>query len=443
MGGSGESLVRLARAGLFALIASVLPVCAWADAQSPNVIIFVIDGVAYSETFGDPAHAHIPHIWNDLRPQGTIHTAFYNRGETFTLGAHATILTGTNTYLGWPEGEELFQPFTPTLFEYFRAFTGAEKTQAWMAWNVGMKVLAGMSVSTHPLYGMDYAASCRGTTGDNMALARELESLLDEYHPRLVLINFHESDAWGHLGEWDEYIRALEVADKIVYGLWQKLQSDPFYADRTTLIVTADHGRHVNDWTSHGDCCDGCQPVFFLLLGPTVQQGLEVSGPERNFTDIGVTAGWLMGMPMPYAVDGVVMADLFTGGEPVPPPPSSELVGLGIEVVTVDTEGLPCSVFEPGAQIGLQGVIRNQGSLPARVYEVVDTWGTWCNRGKGFPSGFRLDPLASADGVIYRHLPWVTPSGTYPITIECRGIEQGSGAVVGGSTEVTITVEVP
>ncbi len=179
------------------------------------------------------------------------------------------------------------------------------------------------------------------------------------------------------------------------------------------------------------------------MLGPTVQQGLEVSGPERNFTDIGATAGWLMGIPTPYAVDGAVMADLFTGGEPVPPPPSSELVGLGIEVVTVDTEGLPCSVFEPGAQIGLQGVIRNQGPLPARVYEVVDTWGTWCNRGKGFPSGFRLDPLASADGVIYRHLPWVTPSGTYPITIECRGIEEGSGAVVGGSTEVTITVEVP
>ncbi|MFM7388247.1 MAG: hypothetical protein ACKO5L_08820, partial [Bacteroidota bacterium] len=34
--------------------------------QSENIVIIVMDGARYSETFGDTSHAYIPHLWNSM-----------------------------------------------------------------------------------------------------------------------------------------------------------------------------------------------------------------------------------------------------------------------------------------------------------------------------------------------------------------------------------------
>jgi hypothetical protein len=96
-----------------------------ASTADHNVIIVVIDGARYTETFGDPLHRYIPNIWHRLRPKGTIHTNFYNRGETITLGSHVSMLTGNRSWLRWPAEGEINRPPTPTLFEHYRATTGA------------------------------------------------------------------------------------------------------------------------------------------------------------------------------------------------------------------------------------------------------------------------------------------------------------------------------
>jgi len=120
---------------LWAAIALLLGTCClvrpvWAQDEQHNVFLVVIDGARYSETFGDPRHRYIPHIWRLLRPQGAIHTCFYNRAQTVTAGAHSTMLTGNETWLDQgniepPYSEdEIPRPFTPTVFEYYRAATG-------------------------------------------------------------------------------------------------------------------------------------------------------------------------------------------------------------------------------------------------------------------------------------------------------------------------------
>ncbi len=45
--------------------------------KTKHVFIVVMDGVRYSETFGDSTHALIPRLYNDLRPEGTLFTNFY------------------------------------------------------------------------------------------------------------------------------------------------------------------------------------------------------------------------------------------------------------------------------------------------------------------------------------------------------------------------------
>lgn len=40
----------------------------------------------------------------------------------------------------------------------------------------------------------------------------------------------------------------------MIEELWNYVQSDPFYKDQTTIIVTTDHGRgNGNEWTDHND----------------------------------------------------------------------------------------------------------------------------------------------------------------------------------------------
>jgi arabinogalactan endo-1,4-beta-galactosidase len=52
------------------VLLSLLLVQALSAQATRFVIIAVIDGARYSETFGDPAHQYIPRIWSTLRPLG-------------------------------------------------------------------------------------------------------------------------------------------------------------------------------------------------------------------------------------------------------------------------------------------------------------------------------------------------------------------------------------
>jgi hypothetical protein len=113
------------------LVLLAICVCALTLAQQTKyVLIVVIDGARYTETFGDSVHANIPHIWNQLRPLGTIYTSLYNDGVAKTNSGHASILTGTRQALK-NNGTEL--PHSPTVFEYFRKQKGAPANTCWVA----------------------------------------------------------------------------------------------------------------------------------------------------------------------------------------------------------------------------------------------------------------------------------------------------------------------
>lgn len=54
----------------------------------------------------------------------------------------------------------------------------------------------------------------------------------------------------------------------MIEELWNYVQSDPFYKDQTTIIVTTDHGRgNGNEWTDHNDEVKGSDEGFILLIG--------------------------------------------------------------------------------------------------------------------------------------------------------------------------------
>lgn len=64
------------------------------DYITENVIVLVVDGPRYSETWGDNTHANIPRMDSLMASEGVICSGFYNLGETYTTAGHTAITTG-------------------------------------------------------------------------------------------------------------------------------------------------------------------------------------------------------------------------------------------------------------------------------------------------------------------------------------------------------------
>ena len=286
--------------------------------QTKNVFLVVMDGVRYSETFGDPTHQFIPHIWNDLRPLGTIYTNFRNDFITVTVPGHTAMLTGV-----WQniknDGTE--RPHHPTVFEYYRKETGAPINKTWVV--VQHMNLIRTDYSDHPDYGERYKARIDSPglhkpgelehAGD-VATLDILEAVMRRDHPSLVMVNFGMTDSMGHSGSWSAYTNAIRDADMLIYYLWLKIQNDPVYKEKTTIFITNDHGRHLDGiktgFQAHGDDCEGCRHVMMLVIGPDTEVNTVVDA-TRQLIDVAPTIGALMGFGTPLA-KGNVMSEMLT-----------------------------------------------------------------------------------------------------------------------------------
>ncbi|HEV8537788.1 MAG TPA: alkaline phosphatase family protein [Bacteroidota bacterium] len=263
---------------------------------SSHVFIIVVDGVRYSESLGGKAN-YMPHIWNDLRPKGTIYTNFRNDGLTLTCPGHAAILTGNWQKIA-NDGSEEFSD--PTLFELFRKQTKLPEQSCYVV--SGKAKLRILSHSTNGAYGEKYGAIVNlGESGTNIDTWERLAAVMSRDHPNAVIVNFAETDIAGHAGKWDRYVRAAAEVDSLIWLLWNKIQSDSLYKNSTTLFVTNDHGRHDDQhggFKNHGDSCEGCRHIMLLALGPAFKAGGIVNDPAFQ-VDLAPTAAGILGLDFP------------------------------------------------------------------------------------------------------------------------------------------------
>jgi hypothetical protein len=277
-----------------------------------NVIVVVIDGARYTETFGAGA-TYIPHIYNDLKPIGAVYTNFRiaDAGITSTNPGHASILTGT-----WQQilNDGSQRPTKPTVFEYFRQELGISIGENYVI--AGKSKLDVISYSTDPAYGFNYRASESCSTLTDNQVYNNLVTIMDTYHPRLMIVNLPDTDLRGHANDWNGYLSAITNADNLVYQLWQKIQTDSFYQNNTTLFVTNDHGRHDTahgGFVNHGDDCEGCEHIMLLAVGRNVSSGL-VNNDLHYQIELAATVGDLLNFSTPQAIG----TSLYEGTNPLP-----------------------------------------------------------------------------------------------------------------------------
>ena len=292
---------------LFSLFlwAAATPVVA--QPSGNHVILVIIDGARYSETLGDSAARFVPHM-RQLSMEGTVIDTFLNDGVTVTNRGVPAIWSGS-----WsapvPFGNTQYM-LVPSVWEYYRKAAGADTTQA-------MYIMKWLStpwlMSYHPEYGPSYWPWYMLQGSSDSDVWQNARDKLQTYHPALCVVYFADVDHEGHSGVWDNYVRAVTIADSLVGEAWALVQADSVLRDRTTLIVTNDHGRHLDGvgtgFVGHGDDCWGCRHIMLLAVGNAVKPGYR-SAQRRTIPDIVPTIGSVLGFPTPY-VSGSSMDEIF------------------------------------------------------------------------------------------------------------------------------------
>lgn len=113
---------------------------------------------------------------------------------------------------------------------------------------------------------------------------------LKEKRPKALFISFGETDDYAHDGQYDRYINSAQKTDEFISRIWNWVQNDPEYKDKTTLLITTDHGRGyvtLEDWKSHGFMWDFTdektdQAIWMAVIGPDTPAG----GEMQNVADI-------------------------------------------------------------------------------------------------------------------------------------------------------------
>jgi hypothetical protein len=320
------------------------------------VVVTFGGGARDDETFAPDGRENIPHLLQELIPQATFFSNVVNRGILGHYVATASIVTGVyETFNNFAT----VSPNNPTVFEYYRKDLKRPATDAWVV--APSNGFARIGESGHKLYGpgsgagvilpkrLLAAALSSGTGGaryqhllrdnyetplyaptlagrqieldqmaevlklsvddfvthaSNLASPDELSvyitrQLMRQLAPSLLWVTLHDIDI-AHSGTFSLYLDGIKRSDRLCAELWQAIQKDPAYANRTTMFILPDFGRDSdidsggNGFQHHRTGDPVSRTTWMLTLGPDVKQNAVVDRRIES-TDLIPTLGAYFG----------------------------------------------------------------------------------------------------------------------------------------------------
>lgn len=305
------------------------------DPRSQNVVLIMLDGLRWQEVFrgadsllmhsdaggiSDTARARqefwratlvarrhqlLPFLWDSVARKGQIlgdaehgSVARVTNGHNFSYPGYNEVLTGradprinTNAYPPNPN---------VTVFEWLAAQPGFEgKVAAFGTWDAFPRIFNRERAAMHvwagfepPFPGASDSARrlanelMRTTTRiwDDVSYDAFMQVLVRDFivreKPRALFIGYGETDVWAHDGKYDKTLRSAQQTDRSIAELWALMQSMPQYRDKTTFIITTDHGRGDGPtaWRDHGKNVPGAEHIWIAVMGP----GTKALGARRD-----------------------------------------------------------------------------------------------------------------------------------------------------------------
>ncbi len=337
---------------VFTLLALSICVKAQVSRKTENVILVTLDGVRWQEIFGgadtslmkfqkelkDPKvrekywrtdvserrKALLPFLWTTVATQGQLlgnrrldsKVNVTNR-MWFSYPGYNEILSGFADDVRITSNDKIYNE-NETVLEFINrhpAFAG--KVAAFTSWDVfpyiindkrsGIYVSAAeMPASIAPLTERERLLNQMMPVTPNMLAEVRLDAFtfyygmeyLKKFKPRVMYFSFDETDDFSHDGEYAAYLNSAHHTDGFLSELYAYIQSDPTYKDKTTLIVTTDHGRGNggDDWKSHGIRINGADQIWMAILGPDTPALGEVKGTQHYQNQIAQTVAALLGL---------------------------------------------------------------------------------------------------------------------------------------------------
>ena len=354
----------------FLLSILLIPVSIDAKLKTRNVILITLDGIRWQEVFSGADSALIfnetftkdsanvvKKFWDDSssRSRQKLMPFFWNEianhGQLYGNVNKSSVVELKNPYwFSYPGYSEILVGYVDstrnsnarennpniTVLEYIHDQPGFDgKVAAFCSWDVFDYIInekrAGFLVNS----GMERLEETHGS--QKAELLNELMfqisvpwgsvrfdaftyhyafDYLKRQNPRLLYIAFDETDEYAHEGKYGQYLKAANALDGFIENIWDWVQSDDRYKNKTTLIMTTDHGRGeepIDYWSHHGSNVKGAEKVWIAVMGPDTPATGEANNSRTIYsTQIANTISSLLSIeytnkePVGNAIKGII-----------------------------------------------------------------------------------------------------------------------------------------
>jgi hypothetical protein len=122
------------------------------------------------------------------------------------------------------------------------------------------------------------------------------------FAPSLLAISFSDMEV-AHFGSYALHLGGIRTVDRLVYELWNQVQSLPAYKDKTTLLVLPEFGRDLdgsttNGFFNHRQNSESTRVTWMMCMGDSVRKPQIIEEPIEQ-TDICPTIARLFEVKIP------------------------------------------------------------------------------------------------------------------------------------------------
>lgn len=270
--------------------------------------------------------ALMPFIWNQVIKMGQIHgnrklgsKVNLTNGMWFSYPGYNEILTGRADDKNIYSNDKIPNP-NETVLEQFAKRYGTSRVAAFGSWDVFDAIINQERSGIYTNCGFEPSTDFPLTPEEELLneLQRQIPSpwgsvrldgfthqfakaYLKKHRPDFIYISYGETDDFAHNGDYESYLKSAKNTDSLIEDLWNYTQKSDYYRDKTTFIITTDHGRGtdpIDTWRNHSKKIIGSDQTWFIVFGKGIVPLGELKREGQIYTNqIAATVRLLLGLP--------------------------------------------------------------------------------------------------------------------------------------------------
>ena len=135
------------------------------------------------------------------------------------------------------------------------------------------------------------------TSGDELTFFMTRE-IMRKFSPSVLTVAFSDVEV-AHFGSYALHLSGIRTVDRLTNQLWQEVQANPAYRDKTTMVVLPEFGRDpdgssTNGFFNHRANEESTRDTWMMALGAAVDKPQIVERPIRHI-DLCPTLARLLG----------------------------------------------------------------------------------------------------------------------------------------------------